>query len=333
VEIVERELNGFHFVSGRKRYYCKLGARVGVTVRREKFDAYLAIRAEEAGAELLMGTEVQKVEESREKVVADTNQGEVHSRFVVLAEGSSSRNAKALFGPFPEGGLALGIASEFKVSEETGNSAGIYLLSSGKASPFAAGFPITGATFPRRTSVMASVVATGKDLPSLREAVSLIRQDVSETLGPVESLPPCLHSLPLVPRERLCTPRVLAVGDAAGFVSPFSGEGLTYALMSGGIAAGVIDAQAQSDGPISLQAYETECRKRIVRRMTAARVLGPPLHWTVDHVNQNRVLSNVTKDPEYIAAFDSLARGDLSVFRFVLKSILRSPFVAFSEVT
>jgi geranylgeranyl reductase family protein len=330
-EIVERELNGFHIVSGKKRYYYELGARVGVTVRREKFDAYLARRAEEAGAELMLETEVQKIEECRDKVLAATNRGEFDSRFVVLAEGSNSRNTGALLGPFPERGLALGIATEFKVTKEPGNSAGIYLMGSGKGSPVRVGFPMAGATFPRRSSVMASVVATGKDFPSLKEAVSIIEHDISEALGPIESFQPCVHSIPIVPRERLCTRRVLAVGDAAGFVSPFSGEGLTHSLMSARMASEVIEAEAQKDGPVSLRAYEMECRRQILRRMTVARIVGHTLHWLVDHGDQGMFLGNVTKDRELITAFASLARGDLSVSGFVLKSIMRTPHLVLSD--
>jgi geranylgeranyl reductase family protein len=46
--------------------------------------------------------------------------------------------------------------------------------------------------------------------------------------------------LPLIPLKKTYSNRVILVGDAAGFISPISGEGIYYAMASGKIAANII---------------------------------------------------------------------------------------------
>jgi geranylgeranyl reductase family protein len=58
--------------------------------------------------------------------------------------------------------------------------------------------------------------------------------------------------------------RLVAVGEAAGLVNPFTGEGIDYAMVSGKVAAGVLARQLQS-GDVSaaaLCAYDRQLRDR-----------------------------------------------------------------------
>lgn len=328
--VIERELDGFHFVREGREYQCKNACRLAVTVRREVLDADLVRKAEAAGAEFMQETETVKIGEASDSTKVITSRGDFDSRFVFIAEGANSRNAKTLLGSFPEGGMGLGVAAEIQTIEDPGESAGIHLFGSGKALPFRRGFPMTGATFPLRSSVMASAVAAGKGTLDLNIALASIKRDVSERLGVVKMHDPCYHLVPLAPRTRLITRRVLAIGDSAGFVSPFSGEGLTYALTSAAIAAKVISTQSQLDGNISLRDYEVQCRRQIISRMRAARLIGPILHWVVGNIDPDRVLGNFAKDPKAIDLCARLARGSMSLRDFVLKGVPRIPHLILS---
>jgi flavin-dependent dehydrogenase len=58
---------------------------------------------------------------------------------------------------------------------------------------------------------------------------------------PIEDQPYMGHPLPIYThREQINTPRTLLVGDAAGLVDPFSGEGIRFAIKSGRLAAEAI---------------------------------------------------------------------------------------------
>ncbi len=65
--------------------------------------------------------------------------------------------------------------------------------------------------------------------------------------------------LPLEPAKNTFSRRTLLVGDAAGFVSPFEGEGIYYARRSGEIAADVLSS-AISDSN-ALESYEKLWKK------------------------------------------------------------------------
>jgi flavin-dependent dehydrogenase len=64
--------------------------------------------------------------------------------------------------------------------------------------------------------------------------------------------------------EPLHCGRVLLVGDAAGLVDPFLGEGIAYALTSARLAAPVVQ-HALGDDRIDLSAYTRAAHARLVR--------------------------------------------------------------------
>ncbi len=55
---------------------------------------------------------------------------------------------------------------------------------------------------------------------------------------------------------------VLLVGDSAGFVNPFNGEGISYAMEAGKLAAEVADAAIAARSTSTLDAYDRELRQR-----------------------------------------------------------------------
>ena len=71
--------------------------------------------------------------------------------------------------------------------------------------------------------------------------------------------------LPLGPVSRTYSDRVVAVGDAAGLVKPTTGGGIFYGLVSGSLAARVLDGALSRDrlGAAELSRYETAWRRRL----------------------------------------------------------------------
>lgn len=76
---------------------------------------------------------------------------------------------------------------------------------------------------------------------------------------------PRLKILPLGPVARTYSNRVVAVGDAAGLVKPTTGGGIYYGLLSGQIAASVLDDALRADDlhDARLREYETRWRERL----------------------------------------------------------------------
>jgi geranylgeranyl reductase family protein len=106
-------------------------------------------------------------------------------------------------------------------------------------------------------------------------------------------------------RSRSTADRLLVVGEAAGLVNPFTGEGIDYALESARLASAALqDAfQAGDLGPASLGRYEGALRRRfhrlfvlthLMRRvyMTPA-LLEPLLAACAKHPDMTRLLISV----------------------------------------
>jgi len=65
--------------------------------------------------------------------------------------------------------------------------------------------------------------------------------------------------IPLEPAEKTFSSRFLLAGDAAGFVSPFEGEGIFYARRSGEIAAEVLSGAISGNN--AMENYEKRWKK------------------------------------------------------------------------
>jgi len=79
------------------------------------------------------------------------------------------------------------------------------------------------------------------------------------------TLTPRMKMLPLGPVKKTYSDRVIAVGDAAGLVKPTTGGGIYYGLLSGSIAAEVLDESLGRDRlhESALRRYETQWRRRL----------------------------------------------------------------------
>jgi flavin-dependent dehydrogenase len=88
-------------------------------------------------------------------------------------------------------------------------------------------------------------------------------------------------SLPMgMNRRPLAMPGMLVVGDAAGLVNPFNGEGISYAMESGQLAAELVYEALVANRPGLAHVYPTELRRRYGRYFhigrTFVRAIGKP---------------------------------------------------------
>jgi menaquinone-9 beta-reductase len=73
-------------------------------------------------------------------------------------------------------------------------------------------------------------------------------------------------------RTASAVPGMLLVGDAAGLVNPFNGEGIAYAMESGELAAELVHDALVKDRPGLAQMYPTLLRERYGSYYTLGRV-------------------------------------------------------------
>jgi flavin-dependent dehydrogenase len=104
------------------------------------------------------------------------------------------------------------------------------------------------------------------------------------------------------------TPRVLLVGDAAGLVDPFTGEGIYYAMHSGVLAAkAILDGGAEAAGRYRRLVCDT-----FERDFRGARVLAGVIHRT-----PRRSFRALRRHPGAIEAFADVLTGKLTYVAFL----------------
>jgi flavin-dependent dehydrogenase len=203
-----------------------------------------------------------------------------HPRFVVGADGPRSIVAEAagmVRAPVLEGRVAL----SWHVTDEPGDperEARMVVLPDGAYCGLA---PVPGGR------MNLGIVLAGRTWRERlkAEGAAAVGQAVLDAIPPIDGAPEAWRhgtitdaiagASPLGSRvERRAGPGWLVVGDAAGFLDPFTGEGLHRALVSARLAAEVIDAELCDRAPAGgLAAYDDAMRQRFGSKDLVSRVV------------------------------------------------------------
>ncbi len=233
----------------------------GYVVRRRNLDKLVADHAVAAGAELLLGTEATRpvladgLVDGAEVVDKATGQtGRIQARYVAVADGANSRFGRALGTArdraYPQG-MAIRtyfesplhdtpwIESALDMRDRNGNS-----------------LPGYGWIFPLgdgSVNVGVGLLSTFRDYTSVN--TSHLMREFAATLPSYWEIDPEQPLMEPVggrlPMAGSVSPKAgqnhLVVGDAAGSVNPFNGEGIDYAYETGKMAADLV-AEAIATG-------------------------------------------------------------------------------------
>jgi geranylgeranyl reductase family protein len=266
----------------------------GYVVRRRDLDQLVAEHAVKAGATLWQGAECVGPTMSRGLVTGamvkrkDTGSvEEVHARYVVVADGSNSRFGRALGTTrnkaYPQGMAIRGyyespmhddpwIESCLDLRDRNGNSLPGYGWI----------FPLGDGTI----NVGMGLLSTFRDWKSVN--TSRLMDEWAATAPEYWGITPEGRlgepTGGRLPMGASIGPRVgptwLAVGDAAGSVNPFNGEGIDYAYETGRLAADVLDEALTTRSGLALQRYETTLVREFGLYFKVARlfaqVIGQP---------------------------------------------------------
>lgn len=248
----------------------------GWALSRVALDAALLARARESGAQVATGV-IARVGETQDEgvwVVLKDERGEtkaVRAASVVVASGLAGGGLDHIL-PWrqrPAGPIGLGTTIHsptpdyppgtiYMACDATGY-AGLVRIEDGRLDIAAAVYDPAGET--RRESPAARVAA-------------ILRSAGMSPIAELESAR--WQGTPRLHRQRLPgNGRVVAVGDAAGYVEPFTGEGMAWAMQSGLIAADVIhrcvpERAAQLGAEYSRAYGRFAARRRLSCRVVSA---------------------------------------------------------------
>ena len=266
----------------------------GYVVRRRELDQLVADNAVAAGATLLQGHEaVQPLIDRgfvRGAVVQQTGGGpsrEIRARYVVVADGANSRFGRAL-GTFRTKAWPYGTAirtywttprhaepwieSALDVKDRNGNPMPGYGWI----------FPVGDGT----VNIGVGLLSTFRDFKSVNTThlLDAYAHQVAERWEIDPDHPECKATSGRIPMGGSVGPNAgptyLVVGDAAGSVNPFNGEGIDYAYETARMAADVLHDALVAGDPTHLQHYpkwvEEEYGEYFKVARLFARVIGRP---------------------------------------------------------
>jgi menaquinone-9 beta-reductase len=298
----------------------------GLVRTRHDFDELLARRAEKAGARLLERTEAVDPVWTDGWVTGATVRAEdenagpaapVRARFVIAADGASSRFASRA-GVRRNAARPLGIAARryYRIDRRPGPwleswldlwEGDVQLPGYGWLFPLADGTSNVGAG-------LINTFAGFRDISAQRLFDAFVTMLPADWNIGEDTAQGRLLSGPLpmgFNRTPIAVPGLIVLGDAAGIVNPFNGEGIGYAMESGEVAAELIGDALVADRPGIAMMYPTVLRERYGRYFSIgrgfARAIGRPaiMRSSTRYLLPNqrfmnfamRVLANLTDGP------------------------------------
>lgn len=291
-------------------------------VQRSRFDNLLVERAAEVGVTVMDGVMLKGVENGASGVVVDTSAGRISGDYLVGADGATGKVARALDLMQDRWALAA-VESEVEVEPETmgywHDKLGLD-LGELKAS--------YGWVFPKGDHLsvgvggLAMLEDFGSRLKKYDEKHTANRtpgRAIKRVIRSHGYLLPCRR-----PGSALQAGRALLVGDAAGLVEAFTGEGIYWAIRSGQIAARCI-ARGQA------AKYTEQLDAALMPDLMSAR------RWWRVYVNMPRVCYSLPRRlPFFWNAVCRIVRGERR-FRDIRRAlgpagaverVMRDPFLS-----
>lgn len=284
---IEDTINHVSVAHGAERMRVDSEA-VAWCVMRDKFDALLTEHAGRAGAEVRDAQPVTRIMFDKDGVDVLTRNETLRARIVVGADGVNGIVRRAANLPW-HSPMAVALEAEMEApSAALEEWRGAMHLDFG-AIPWGYGW-----IFPKAEHLSVGIGVFTRPQRRLDLRANLARYIASESsLRDAREMFTRGHRIPLGGRvSTYHAARAVLVGDAAGVVDPFTGEGIYYAIQSGQIASEEI-ARAFQRGDLNLSSYTRRVNAEIISDFRYA-VLLAQIFYRLPHFAYRVFTKSVT---------------------------------------
>ena len=261
---------------------CTRPKQAGVLIMRTEFDTLLLRKAQEAGADVREGIKVIDADQDENGVIVKTGKGEeFKGKFMVGADGINGIVARKIgfYSSWPADAAAVTIEIEVEVGEEVVEQiCGVPYDRKGVAFHIYFGVVPYGYVwcFPKRSILSIGAGCLQSKAKNIRHHFNqwFEKFKIQHNLDP-QIVSDTAFRIPFVgAAKKTVIGRTILTGDAAGFVIPFSGEGIYLAIQSGIIAASVLDKAVKHSDPSLLREYERTWKKEFGDDLKAAKSIA-----------------------------------------------------------
>lgn len=261
----------------------------GHLVKRDRFDAHLLHKAKEAGVEVIEGIKVVGIEQLRSGIRAMGVGDSYKSHLLVGADGVNGISAKELGirTKWQQERIALCFEAEIPMNPnevestmQTHNSDPVIELYFGLV-PWGYGW-----CFPKRDGFSVGIGCRLDKSGDLKSAwIKLVERIEREKGIELDLSRRTSYRVPVGGRMGRCIARrSMLVGDAAGLVSPLTGEGISYAIESGTLAAKVAINAVKTKSPLQVVEYDRLVKEGMSRELADSRMITGILNKSNRHV-------------------------------------------------
>jgi flavin-dependent dehydrogenase len=260
--------------AGERQAQVQLSA--GYSISRETLDTALVEEAIAAGAEFIDGTTARTSGDAEQVRMVSLRQGthraNIETHLLLAADGLTGKllqDDKERFAPTIDPQARIGVGAIFDSPDAefapgtihmiygAGGYLGLVRLEDGRLNAAAA----FNADYVRSAGGPAQAAARHLSEAGLPQPAAMMHQHFCGT--------PALTRV----RRHLSGSRLLALGDATGYIEPFTGEGMTWALMSARAVAPIAAAAIEQWRPEIGGVWERCHRHKIRRRQRACRII------------------------------------------------------------
>ncbi len=241
--VVEATIRRVRFEDAERSFEFSDDEPLAYMVMRDRFDAFLASAAREAGAEIRFGEPVRDVGEDGDGVRVQTDCGDVRARWGIGADGAEGIVKKTLF-PGRRARMAPALEQELRTAGPAQDADRITIDVLNPPGGY-------GWIFPKAGRFSAGVAVLRGRGHGLRAGLKRLVSKDGDAAAAAEEMTRGFP-IPLYRKNGgpLSSSRWVLAGDAAGLVDPLFGEGIYTAVRSGILAARAV-AAACTGAPLS----------------------------------------------------------------------------------